>query len=395
LTYRVPFPPTDGGAMGIYTITKGLAENGCTIDLLAINTPKHSQPKDAMKKWAHQHDVFVNTAIRPFALFKNIFFGKLPYNISRFYAEDVKRQLQVLLKANKYDFIQLEGAFVATYIPFIQELVSTPIIVRTHNIEYVIWKRLAQNERNPIKKWFFNHLSNRLYTFESQYYNLADGIAAITPTDQERLQQMHVNNTISVIPVGTEFDKFETDEVEPVADSLFIIGALDWMPNLEGLEWFMSNIWPDITEFSKHITLHIAGKNTPDYMTQWEKPNVHVHGFVDDAVHFMMTYNLMLVPLLSGGGMRVKIIEGLAAGKCIISTTVGAEGISVTHNENIILADTPEEWKNQIQRLLSHPEEIKRIGSNARTYALANFENKTVTANYIRLAQLIIDKKHS
>ena len=392
LTYRVPFPPTDGGAMGIYTITKGLSENGCSIDLVAINTPKHSQPEGAMKFWAVQYDVFVDTNIKIMDMIRNVLFEKTPYNIKRFLSPAVDNKLSELLSTNTYDFIQVEGAFVAGYIPLIRKMTSAPIIVRTHNIEYVIWQRLAINETNPLKKWFFRHLSKRLYKFESKYYNMADGIAAITADDEERLIQMKVNVPVSVIPVGTEMEKFKASSEEATPKSLFIIGALDWMPNLEGLNWFMENIWPELNKKMPEVTLHIAGKGTPKHIAEWKLRNVCVHGFVDDAIKFMNSYQLMLVPLLSGGGMRVKIIEGLAAGKCIVSTSVGAEGIPVTNKENIILAETPEEWINTITYLLSKPEKIERIGKNARQLAMDRFDNKAVTADYIEFAKELSSK---
>lgn len=383
LTYRVPYPPTDGGAMGIYTITKGLSENGCQVDLVAINTPKHSQPKDAMKKWARQFDVFVNTRIRLFRLLRNILFEKLPYNVSRFHSIEVESCITQLLKTNSYDFIQVEGAFVATYLPLIKSLTDVPVIIRTHNIEYVIWKRLSKNEGNPIKKWFFKHLSERLYQFESKYYNLANGIAAITEEDKERLIEMKVRKPIRVIPVGTEFEKFNPTTTLPLKRTLFMIGALDWLPNIEGLNWFMDNIWSEIHYKFPDVQLHIAGKGTPQHMLNWNKQNVFVHGFVNDAVEFMNAYQIMLVPLLSGGGMRVKIIEGLAAGKCIISTSIGAEGISAENNEQILIANNPTEWINTISALIEQQDEIVRIQKNARHFAEEKYENRSVTRNYI------------
>ena len=373
--------------MGIYTITKGLAENGCQIDLVAINTPKHSQPKDAMKKWARQYDVFVDTRIRPARLIKNILFEELPYNICRFQSIEVEACLTELLNTNTYDFIQVEGAFVAMYLPLIKSLTSVPVIIRTHNIEYVIWKRLSTNERNPFKKWFFNHLSKRLYQFESKYYNLADGIAAITEEDKERLIEMKVRKPIKVIPVGTEFEKFIPSSTPPLERSLFMIGALDWLPNIEGLNWFMDNIWSEIHQKFPDVQLHIAGKGTPQAIFNWKKENVFVHGFVDDAVDFMNAYQIMLVPLLSGGGMRVKIIEGLAAGKCIVSTSIGAEGISAENNKEIIIANSTAEWTNAISALIEQTEDIVRIEKNARQFAEEKYENRSVTRNYIKFSE--------
>ena len=390
LTYRVPYPPTDGGAMGIYTITKGLAENGCAIDLVAINTPKHSQPKDAMKNWARQFDVFVDTKIRLFRFLKNFFFEELPYNIVRFQSSDVDACLINLLNSTTYDFIQVEGAFVSTYLPLIKAHSVCPVIVRTHNIEYIIWKRLAVNERNPLKKWFYQHLSKRLYTFESTFYNFADGIAAITNEDKERLIKMGVLRPIEVIPVGTEFEKFSNSISSQIENSIFMIGALDWLPNVEGLNWFMQNVWSALHNKYPTLELHIAGKGTPEHIKNWQHTNVKVHGFVDDAVSFMNSYQIMLVPLLSGGGMRVKIIEGLAAGKCIVSTTIGAEGVQAENNQHIAIADTPDEWINAISKLIEQPADIERIQKNARQLAVEKYENRAVTSHYISFSKKLI-----
>ncbi len=386
LTYRVPFPPTDGGAIGIYNITKGLFENGCKIDLVAINTPKHSQPKDAMAAFSRQFDVFVDTTISKKALFKNLLLSKIPYNVERFVNEDVANTLKQLLSENHYDFIQIEGAFVVYYIDLIKKLTDVPILVRTHNIEYIIWQRLASNESNIFKKWFFNLLAKRLKKFEQKYYNKADAIAAITAEDEQRLKEMGVDVPIQIIPAGVELKKYEHSEaIDREEHSLFSISALDWMPNIEGLDWFLKNVWPEVHRTNPKCTFHVAGKATPDKYMKMQIPNVFFHGFVDDAELFKQKYQLMLVPLLSGGGMRIKIIEGMAAKKCILSTTVGAEGIICENHKDIIIADTPEEWIHAIHHLLSNSNKIEEVSEAALKTVSENYENKTVTKKYIDL----------
>jgi polysaccharide biosynthesis protein PslH len=387
LTYRVPYPATDGGAIGIYTITKGLHENGCVIDLVAINTPKHSQPADAMSGFVRsQHDVFVDTSISVFKLLKNILFKQIPYNVERFISTDVSDKLIELLSKNSYDFIQIEGAFVAYYIDVIQQHSTAPIIVRTHNIEYVIWQRLAINERNPLKKWFFNHLAKRLMQFESRYYNKANGIAAITPEDEKRLRELQVTKPIKVVPVGVILDQFKIKPlVEQEANTVFSISALDWQPNIEGLNWFLQEVWPLVLQRKPEVQLHIAGKSTPDWLKNMSIPNATIHGFVDDASLFKQRYQLMLVSLLSGGGMRVKIIEGLAENKCMISTTIGAEGVAYTHQKNIVIADTPTEWVDAICYYLENKDARTSIEQQAGELAQQKYDNVTVTRGYIEL----------
>jgi len=392
LTYRVPFPPTDGGAIGIYNITKGLSENGCTIDLVAINTPKHAQPKDAMKQVVNkQVDVFVDTSISLFKLLGSVLFRKTPYNVERFISKDVEETLIDLLQENTYDFIQVEGAFVAHYITVIKQHCTAPILVRTHNIEYVIWQRLAINEKNPLKQWFYKHLAKRLKRFETTYYNLADGIAAITPEDQQRLNEMGVHKPISVIPAGVDLSASQVEFlIQQEVDSIFIISALDWEPNIEGLKWFLDNVWSVLITKKPSIRLHIAGKSTPEWLKNSNIPQATIHGFVDDAKMFKNAYQLMLVPLLSGGGMRVKIVEGLALGKCIISTTIGAEGINYTDQQNIVIADTPDEWIDRIIFYLENETARRAIESEAKKLAFEEYDNKAVTRKYIDLYNQVV-----
>lgn len=384
LTYRVPYPPTDGGAIGIYSITKGLVENGCQIDLLAINTPKHAQPADAMNGLAKQYDVFVNTNINPFKLLINLLFKTIPYNVERFVSNNVNEKLIELLQANTYDYIHVEGAFVAYYIKTIKKYTNAPVVVRGHNIEYVIWERLSINTSNPLKKWFFASLAKRLRIFERDYYNLADGIAAITNEDKNRLLEMGITKPIHVVPVGMMLDKYQKlDGYTEKDNTIFSISALDWMPNIEGLHWFFDHVWEALLLKNPTVELHIAGKNTPTWLSNLQKKNVFVHGFVDDALAFKKSYELMLVPLLSGGGMRVKIIEGMAAAKCIISTSVGAEGIEYTNGKDIVIADTPEQWVEAILHYLQNEKARKDIEKNAHFLANSQYENKSITKRYI------------
>jgi glycosyltransferase involved in cell wall biosynthesis len=390
LTNRVPFPPTDGGAIGIYNITKGLSENGCKIDLLSINTPKHSQPAGAMIEYARQFDVFVNTNISKTALLKNLFFSSIPYNVERFISDDVSNTLKDLIANNTYDFIQIEGGFVVYYIDTIRQLSNVPILVRTHNIEYVIWERLALNESNIVKKWFFGILAKRLKKFEKAFYNKADAIAAITTEDQRRLIEMGVNVPIKVIPAGVELKKYNYSETAVCEENtVFSISALDWMPNIEGLEWFLKYVWPEVLKHNPNCMFHVAGKSTPERLMNIKIPNVVFHGFVDDAEAFKQKYQLMIVPLLSGGGMRIKIIEGMAAKKCILSTRIGAEGIICQNNKDIVLADTAEEWIDAILQLLSNPNKIEQISSDALQSVSNNYDNLSITKKYLEFFEVI------
>ena len=149
-------------------------------------------------------------------------------------------------------------------------------------------------------------------------------------------------------------------------NTIFHIGSMDWKANLDGIKWFLADVFPLVTRQKKEITLHLAGRNTPSLFNHLINGNIIIDGEVESATAFMGKYNLMIVPLLNGSGIRIKILEGMAMGKTIISTTIGASGIKCQDQYNILIADTAEQFASQIIWCLENPLERNQIGENAK-----------------------------
>jgi glycosyltransferase involved in cell wall biosynthesis len=245
-----------------------------------------------------------------------------------------------------------------------------------------------------LKKQYFSLIAKRLKKFETSYYNKFDAIAAITPQDAKRLQDLGVNKPlIEVIPAGVILDKFEFQPThQPKPNTIFSISALDWMPNQEALDWFLTRVWPQLSLQVPNLEFHIAGKSMPKRLIELNKPNVLIHGTVPSAVDFINAYDIMVVPLLSGGGMRVKIIEAMALGKCIVSSPIGAEGIAYTDTKNIFICNTPEEWVNTVINCLQNPVNKASIASEALLLAQKYYDNRKVTAQYEALFNKLLTK---
>ena len=178
----------------------------------------------------------------------------------------------------------------------------------------------------------------------------------------------------------SDFNKYSD---KPEFPSVFHIGALDWSPNQEGLDWFIKRIWPRLNKKYPKLKFYIAGRNAPGYIRNINKPNVVFLGEVDDAYQFMAGKSIMIVPLLSGSGMRIKIIEGMALSKSIVSTSIGAEGIGVTHDQNIIIADDPEYFAEGIERLLNNFDKFEALGSDARAFVDENYDNLSISKSLL------------
>ncbi|MET4104997.1 glycosyltransferase family 4 protein [Hymenobacter sp. UYP22] len=384
---RVPYPPHDGGAIAMYDVAAGLARAGHRVTVLALNTPKHHQPATALDHLGPNVrlvTVEVDTNLSPVKALRNLLLGKLPYNVERFVNPAVEAKLAELLKAEPFDAVQVEGTFVAWYVDTIKQLApALPVVLRAHNVEYTIWQMLAERENNVLKRVYLRHLARRLRQFEHAVLPRFSAVAAITEPDQKRLRQLGCQEPVVFVPAGVDLGRFQRDaRIRPRPRTLFMIGSLNWLPNLEGLDWFLREVWPQAKANYPELELHIAGKDTPERIRQLQLPGVTVHGFVESAQQFMQEYELMLVPLLSGGGMRIKIIEGMALGKCIMSTGLGSEGIHVRDGFDIVLCDEPSEWVERLGRYYRGELDQQAIGEEAARTIARLYDNRRVVESF-------------
>ncbi|WP_345072571.1 glycosyltransferase family 4 protein [Hymenobacter fastidiosus] len=390
---RVPFPPHDGGAIAMYDVAAGLARQGHAVTVLAINTPKHFQAADVL---AHLPGVRlvtvpVDTRLSPVKALKNLLVGTMPYNVERFVSPAVADRLTGLLRDEQFDVVQMEGTFVAWYVDVVRRVAPTvPVVLRAHNLEYTIWQMLAARELNPLKRFYLAHLAKGLKKFEEHYLGRFDAVAAITEPDQRRLRALGCPEPVVFVPAGVDMSRFRPDAARQARPrTLFMIGSLNWLPNLEGLDWFLREVWPAVHGKMPDLELHLAGKDTPARIQQLGLKNVFVHGFVESAAAFMQQYELMLVPLLSGGGMRIKIIEGMALGKCVISTGLGSEGIFVRNGHDIILCDEPSEWVSRIESYYRGGLGHAAIGQEAARTIARLYDNRRVVESFLDLYRIV------
>ncbi|HYF03497.1 MAG TPA: glycosyltransferase family 4 protein [Patescibacteria group bacterium] len=384
ITPRIPFPLHDGGAICMYNTTKFLSKAGHSVTFAALNTNKHFVDPAVMSDVCEDiHTTFINTDISAVAAFKNLF-TRLPYNAERFISADFSALLESLLKKERFDVINIESIFVAYYIDVIRRFSKAPIVLRAHNAEYMITERLAKNEKNLLKSGYLHFLSRRMKRFEAGLFKKFDGILAITPDDAAIIESMGYNGPIAVMPAGVDTKFFSPDPKEDFSKKkMFFFASLEWVPNIEALQWFMREVFSKIQKLHPDLEFHYGGKSPDERSLVFKNtPGVHFHPNIASAPDFMRAHGIQLVPLLSGGGMRVKIIEAMSAGKVIISTNIGAEGIRCKHDENILIADTADEFIMQLDRCFKNPDVVQRISRNARETAVQyySWEEQTEVA---------------
>lgn len=392
LCHKVPFPPKDGGSIAINNLTTGLINEGHTVKVLAINTAKHftdinSLPADYLNK-TNIEAVFIDTTIKILPAFLNLFTDN-SYNIERFYSKAFEQKLKAVLSKEHFDIIQLESLYVSMYADTIRKYSKAKIVLRSHNVEHRIWERNADSSGNFLKIWYLNLLAKRLKNYELNSLSTFDAIACITKEDEVFFKKQHLTNPIDTFPFGIDLQHITPKSQQEEYPSVFHIGSMDWMPNAEGIKWFLKTVWPNIQVKHPGLKLYLAGRNMPAWLEKLDIKNVIIKGEVADSHAFMNSKGIMIVPLLSGGGMRVKIIEGMALGKTIVSTSIGAEGIDCTNNKNIIITDDPENFVKAISKCILDKDFYDTIGRNAKIVAIQHYNNSDICRRLVNFYQLI------
>lgn len=379
---KVPWPPKDGGAIATLTMSKGFALLGHDVHVLAMNTKKHhitmEEIPDDLKERMHFELVDVPAKITVAGVLGNFLFSDLPYNASRFLSDNFSRKLENLLQENEFDLIQLEGLYLCPYIPIIREHSTALISYRAHNVEHEIWERTAAVTPG-IKRIYLKLLASRIKKFELNHLNSYDVLVPITDRDGEILDQLGNNKPRHTTQTGIDLATLVPKAGQLEYPSVFHLGALDWAPNQEGLMWFLENCWLKLQPKYPELKFYVAGRNAPDWLqSKLQYKNVVFLGEIEDAYAFMNSKAIMVAPLLSGSGMRVKIIEGLALGKAIVSTSIGAEGIAVEKGKHILLADEPGEFMHGVSQLIEDRNLYDKLCKNAIDFIHEKFDNLAI-----------------
>jgi len=332
----------------------------------------------------------INIGVSVFDVAVNLL-SKTSFNIDRYYNAEFERMLILELKKNNYDIIQFEGLLVSLYLGAVRKNSKAKLIYRLHNIENQVWQRLSMQKSDPFKKSYLKMHAKRIKNYELKQLNNFDGIAVFTTQDKGTLLEYGVKIPIAILPLGINIDHYKPDVSKTDYPTLFFLGSLDWLPNREGMEWFLENFVHDLTEGDLRVRFYVAGNDIPDSFDDFEvMGKIFIQGEVDDALEFINSKAIMIVPLLSGGGMRVKIVEGMAMQKCIISTNLGAEGIHFEDGVNMLIANNQEEFYDAIYRCITDEEYCKQIGVNARKLIEEQHDANKVTLNLVEFYKAVV-----
>jgi sugar transferase (PEP-CTERM/EpsH1 system associated) len=292
-------------------------------------------------------------------------FSMRPYSQAKYCQAPVAARLRQHLHEESYDVLLCDFLLTAAVIPW---EIPCPKVLFTHNIEQRIWERQFRIAHNPLWKAVCYREYRCLARMERHYIQRAERVLAVSETDREFFAGFADPAKIHVIPTGVDLDYFRSmpDSEEP--NTLVFTGSMDWLPNEDGIFWFVEQVLPRIRQQIPDVTLWVVGRRASTRLKELgaRENGVKVTGTVEDIRPFVARGSVYVVPLLVGGGTRIKIFEAMAMGKAVVSTSIGAEGLPVTGGEDILLADQPEAFAERVVGLLQDSAERRRIGQAAR-----------------------------
>lgn len=378
LCNRIPWPLNEGGNLATWNLACSLQQAGHLVDLACLNTRKHYiDPAAVPTEINALYSLPINTDLSITGFIQNLFSSK-PYIVERFISEDFNILLEKILQENSYDIIQFEGLYMCPYAEFIRIRTNAPLVLRAHNVEYKIWERMAQTHSNFLKKLYLAQMSQNLRHFELNRMQEMDGILYFTQEDLKLAQAMGYTGKAVVIPAGIKINKPPT-EISKIPYSMGFIGSMDWMPNQDAVLWFAKEIFPQIRKSIPQAIFKIAGRNISESLSRKLKSEgIFIEGEVKSSSEFIQQLELFIVPLRAGGGMRLKILEAMANKSCILSTTIGAEGIEGIPGIHFETEDTEDNFSEKAIKLLRDSERRRLLGKAGLELVQSNYSWETI-----------------
>jgi glycosyltransferase involved in cell wall biosynthesis len=370
---EIPYPPDSGKRIRTWNLLRRLAKRH-SLSYLCYADDDDPAIATLASEGIGVHTVSPLTKFEGWQLYVRLFanlFSPYPYSIAKQVSRRFADKLTQLLNNSQFDLVQSEGTPCGCYL---NSVIGVPRVLATHNIESQIWSRRARLSQAPAEKLFFGSQAVKMRWFERRALINVESAVAVTFQDARQMRDWGVS-TITIVPNGVDVEFF-TLTPDPVRPSeLLFLGALDWYPNVDGLVFFLHETLPLILSAQPNATLRIVGRRPPESLRKLVAGNrqVELVGDAKDVRPYLASASVVVVPLRIGGGSRLKILEALAAGKAVVSTSVGAEGLEITPGRHFQLADTPLQFAQRTIALLSSEVERRHLGENGRLLAAERY----------------------
>ncbi len=302
-----------------------------------------------------------------------------PLAVQRYCSSAMQRTVREVLAKHSFDAIVCDFVTMAPNVPDLSRC-----ILFQHNVESMIWKRHSENAPGALRRTYFGSQARRMFRYEKLACQRAAHVIAVSEVDAERMRSLYGVSRISAIPTGVDLEFFAAPSTSKRGSDLVFVGAMDWLPNIDGARFFIQEVLPLIRRRRPECSLVLAGRSpTPEiHALAQADPLIRVTGTVPDIRPYLWGAGASIVPLRIGGGTRLKIYESMAAGTPVVSTRVGAEGLPVEDGVHLFLADDPAGFAERCLQLLEQPPLSQGISTAARRLVTAEFSWDRVSRKF-------------
>lgn len=394
LVYTLPDPPLNGYDLRHLHLMKNLANRVDQTVLCRIMEPL--TPKQEAFRKSLPYDVRTVLIPRPTPRQKagkvlRFLASRYPILAGGWYFAEMKKALRELLEEKEFDLIVLEGIWNSVYWPLIRKA-NAKTVLNLYDLEAGLLRRQADRMPCGVKKRVYSNSAKRMASLEKTLPSEADLIWTVSEKERQSLLSHAPDLPVFLAPSGVDCDAIQPLPPSVDADqNILFVGSLQYLPNVDGAQFMSEEVLPEILSRCPDAVLQVVGRG-PDERTLrlHHPPSFHLIGQVDDLEPWYRNCKLSIVPLRSGGGTRLKILESMAYGRPVVSTGIGAEGIDVTHGKNILIADTPEELADAVALILNQPETGRRIAEEGRKLVEERYDWKSIADTMYRKYEELI-----
>jgi polysaccharide biosynthesis protein PslH len=307
----------------------------------------------------------------------------VPYGVAKYRSGAFRSALDRLLQERRFDAVVCDFLVPVVNLP---ERLPCPAILFTHNVEAEIWRRHAENAGNPLSRFLLAQQWKRMLRFERAALARFDLVLAVSAADRDTFLRLYpdaLRTPAHVVQTGVDTGYFVPQATAERRAHLVFTGSMDWLPNEDGMQYFVREILPRIRQVEPDATLSIIGRApTPAVRRLADDAGIEVTGRVDDVRPHIAAGSVYVVPLRIGGGTRLKIFEAMAMGKAVVSTTIGAEGLPVTSGRNIVIADEPARFAQAVVHMIRDVDARRRIEAEARSIVVDRYDWSAVAQDF-------------